>query len=166
MRRFIPVLLAVAASVALMAQANQLPKRKPGLWEMTMSPGIPNAPKTTTKMCIDAATDAALYEFGMGQSKENCSENDIRSDGTTVTADAVCRFGGTQATTHAQTKFSGDTAYHADVKMHYDPPLMGQSDATITQDGRWAGACPAGMQPGDMIAPDGRKMNMKAMMGQ
>jgi len=167
MRRFIPVILTAAASLALMAQAaDQLPKRKPGLWEMTMSPGLPNAPTATTKMCIDAATDAALYNFGMGQSKQNCSKSDIKADGKTVTADATCVFNGMHTTTHALTKFTGDITYHSDIKMHYDPPLLGRSDAVITQDGKWTGACPADMKPGDMIGPDGRKMNVKQMMGQ
>ncbi len=30
-------------------------------------------------------------------------------------------------------------------------------------DAKWTGACPAGMQAGDVVLPDGRKMNMRSM---
>ena len=37
-------------------------------------------------------------------------------------------------TTTSITTFTGDSAYHVDVKSHFDPPKLGQSDVTITQD--------------------------------
>ena len=35
MKRFAAVLLTATAAAVLMAQTDQMPKRKPGLWEMT-----------------------------------------------------------------------------------------------------------------------------------
>jgi hypothetical protein len=168
MNRVIPVILAAAASVALMAQTDQMPKRKPGLWEMTMATNDPGAPASPPpmKMCVDAATDAEMYKFSMGQAKQNCSKSDIKSDGTTVVMDGDCTYGASRMTTHATMKFAGDTAYHTDIRRHFDPPLYGRSDTSMTQDGKWVGACPAGMQPGDMIAPNGQKTNMRTMMQQ
>jgi hypothetical protein len=42
------------------------------------------------------------------------------------------------------------------------------SHSVLTQEATWMGECPAGMAPGDMIMPGGRKMNvntLKSMMG-
>lgn len=165
MRRLVPVLATSLLPLALAALADQMPKRKPGLWQMTVT-GMPNMPPATSKMCIDAATDAALLDFGAGASKQACSKSEIKSDGKTVTSDAVCNFGQSQMTSHSLTKFTGTTAYHTDIKVHYDPPMMGQSEMAMAQDGKWTGPCPANMQPGDMVGPDGRKMNIKQMMQQ
>lgn len=160
------VILIAIAPAALTAQVDQMPKREPGLWEMTVSTGVANAPPQTVKLCIDAATDATLFNYGIGASKKACSKNELKIEGKQVTGDAVCNVAGTQMTSHSTTKFTGEIAYHTDVKVHYEPPMMGQSDATMVQDGKWTGPCPADMQPGDMIGPDGAKINLMQMMGQ
>ena len=61
--------------------------------------------------------------------------------------------------------FTGDTSYHTETKSTYDPPAKGMPSGNSTVDGRWTGPCPAGMQPGDAVLPDGRKVNMRAMAG-
>jgi hypothetical protein len=145
----------MAASVALMAETDQL-FRKPGLWLVTRTIGPAGAPMTS-RMCVDAATDAAA---------KDCSKNDVKIDGKQITIDAVCTAVGTQMTTHSVTTFTGDTAFHTDITVHYQPPMMGESDATMTQDGKWTGACPADMQPGDMIGASGSKVNLKDLIGR
>lgn len=164
MHRFIPVILVAAASVALMAQADQMPKRKAGLWEMTKT--VTGVAVPPVKTCVDAATDAAMYSLGLDQIKKNCSKRDIKSDGTTVTTDAVCTSGTTQVTTHSTTTFTGDTAYHTEADTHFDPPFMGQTAASMKEDGKWVGPCPSDMQPGDMVGPGGQKVNMRTLLGQ
>ena len=171
MKRFAAVLLTATAAAVLMAQTDQMPKRKPGLWEMTTTSDASKADPSVIKMCIDAASDAELHDRELGQSKTACSKADIHSDGKSITTDADCAFdnartGKIQTTTHARTVFTGDTAYHSDISTHYDPPFVGRSEITTQQDGKWTGPCPADMQPGDMIMPGGIKMNMKTMMSQ
>jgi hypothetical protein len=61
------------------------------------------------------------------------------------------------------TTFTGDTAYHTEVKSTYDPPMQGMPSANAVIDAKWTGACPAGMQAGDVVLPDGRKMNVRSM---
>ena len=39
--------------------------------------------------------------------------------------------------------------------------MMGRNESSMTQEAKWAGACPADMKPGDMIGPNGMKMNLK-----
>jgi hypothetical protein len=166
MRLFMPVLLAAFGLVALTARADQTPQRKPGLWEITMSSGDAAAPRIGLKMCIDAATDAALRDYAMGVGKRNCSKNDVKSDGKEITTDAVCTVAGKQMISHSITKFSGDTAYHTDVETRYEPPMRGETAGTAMQDGKWTGPCPAHVQPGEMIAADGSKMYLKEMTGR
>jgi hypothetical protein len=125
MRRFASVLLVAAASVALVAQTDQV-SRKPGLWE-TWSTGAAGA-STTTRMCVDAATDAALLKSAMGAGSKGCSKNHVKSDGNQITTDSVCTAGDTQITVHSITTLTSDAAAHAVVTAHYDPPVMGLKD--------------------------------------
>jgi hypothetical protein len=39
-------------------------------------------------------------------------------------------------------------------------------DSQATLEGKFVGPCRAGLQPGDVLMPDGRKFNMKAVQGQ
>lgn len=165
MKRLFPALLLAATSVALMAQSD-FPKRKAGLWEVTMTLPSSRTAMPSAKMCIDAATDAELLKTGTSMSRSACSKHEVHVSGKVVTIDAVCTIAAnTTSTTHTTTTFTSDTAYHTDAKTHYDPPFMGRSDSTVTQDGKWAGACPADMQPGDMLLPSGVKMNVKNLSG-
>ena len=144
--------------IAASAWANDMPARKPGLWEVSMHMDTANAPTEVTKLCLDAATDAAMQ--GLASTSSSCSKKEMRRDGDVVTSNSVCKFGGTEMTSQAVATFSGDTAYHVEIKTQYKPPMMGRGESTMTQDAKWVGACPADMRPGDVIAPNGMRMNM------
>jgi hypothetical protein len=145
------------------AWADDLPKRKPGLWEVTLHIASGNMPPQGMKFCTDAATDAELYKFGMNAAQGLCSRYDLHRSGDVATVDTECKMGDMKMTSRAVMTFTGDAAYKTDIKTHFDPPIMGRSDSTMTQEAKWAGPCPADMQPGDMIGPNGMKMNMKSM---
>jgi hypothetical protein len=163
MRLGVPLLLASAACGA--ARAADLPPRKPGLWQVDMTmPGGPMPPQQM-KMCIDKDTDADMQKLGMNASKGTCSTPQIVHNGDTVTIDSSCKMGTTQASTHAVSRFTGDTAYHTDITTKFDPPMGGLSQQVMAQDAKWVGPCPADMQPGDVLMGNGMKMNMKQMMG-
>ena len=145
------------------ALAVDLPKRKPGLWEMTMHMSRADIPPQLMKFCIDAETDEALYKAGMNAGQGMCSRKDLQRSGDTMTTDSECTMGGTKMTTHAVTTFTGDTAYSTTVQTHFDPPMMGRSESSTSQEAKWVSPCPADMQPGDMIGPNGMKMNLKSL---
>jgi hypothetical protein len=151
------------ACLAAGARADDLPARKAGLWEVTMHMASGNAPTQTMKFCTDAATDAELYKFGMNATQGMCSRYDLHRSGSTATVDTECKMGEMKMTSHSEMNFTGDTAYKTEIKSHFDPPMMGRSDSTMTQEAKWTGPCPADMQPGDMVGPNGMKMNMKSM---
>jgi Protein of unknown function (DUF3617) len=140
--------------VACVALAEDPPKQKPGLWEITTAQN--GNPSQTLKVCIDAKTSE--YYLGTHHMEKSCSKLETSVAGSTVTRDAVCKFGQTQqVTTHGVTTFQGDDAYRADVRSHWDPPLLGKSDTAATVTGKWLGAtCTAGMKPGDVMMSDGR----------
>jgi len=166
MLRFTFVVVVAFAPVVLTAQADEGPHLKPGLWDLTMSSSDPEAPRIGMQICMDAATDAAFHDFAMGIAKSHCSRNVVKSDSSQIITDSVCTIAGTQIASHSITNFTADTAYHTDVKTHFEPPMGGKSDGTATQDGKWTGPCTAGMQPGEMIGADGEKMNLKELTGR
>jgi Protein of unknown function (DUF3617) len=157
------VVLAGAATASL-ARAADLPERKAGLWVVaTSSPGG-NLPSHDVRMCIDSSTDAMMSSAGASAMGGACAKNEIKRDGAVVTVDSVCKMGDVQTTTRAVIHFSGDTAYHSDINTTFNPPMMGRSTATVAQDAKWTGACPADMQPGDIVMANGMRMNIKTMM--
>jgi len=159
-------LVLAGAAICAPALALDLPSRKPGLWLVTMIiPGMgANMPSHETRMCTDESTEAAMMSSGGNMAQGMCSKPDIKRDGDTVTSDSVCQMGQTRVTSHSVTHFIGDSAYHTDIKTSFDPPMMGRADSAMTQDAKWAGPCPAGMLPGDIVMPNGMKLNLKTMM--
>jgi hypothetical protein len=156
--------LATALSVTLFSAAvlaDDYPPRKPGLWEVTSQAEVGHA--ATTKMCIDADTDQLFHKLAPDfRSIAHCTQNDVKVDGDTVTAESVCKVGSSTLTTTSVTKFDGDSAYHTDITSHLDPAVLGKSDTTISQDGKWSGVCPPDMKPGDIIV-HGFKINVKTL---
>jgi hypothetical protein len=145
------------------ASAIDFPPMKPGLWESTMTrEGAPQK-MGGTKMCMDPAVQKEMMDMGMGTMKTMCSKNDIRRDGNKVYGSAECKFGTSTMKSTSVTTFTGDTAYHTEVKSTYDPPMQGMGSGNTVIDAKWTGACPAGMQAGDVTLPDGRRINMRTM---
>ncbi len=159
-------LLLLGGATCGVARADDFPPRKPGLWQVDMT--MPNAghqmPPQQMKMCIDAATDAEMYRLGMNASRGMCDKPEIHRSGSTVAVNTSCRMGDTKVTTQATTKFTGDTAYHTDASTKFEPPMSGHGESAMTQDAKWAGLCPADMQPGDVLMGNGMKMNIKQML--
>lgn len=164
MRYLIFILLVV---FALPSQAD-LPKRKPGLWEIKMtSDSSRGHGPMVSQQCIDATTDDLMQQRAQGMGKVECSKNTVRKEGGKTIAESVCRSGGTTTTTKAV--FSGDFSsnYRGDIHATYSPPMMGMKEARSTIEAKWLGACKAGQKPGDVIMPGmpgGGKFNMDDMM--
>ncbi len=159
-RLLAPGLLA-SALTATLAQADVWPHRKPGLWQMTVSmQGSPMGPMTS-KYCIDAATEDALMSMGQNAAKSMCSKNDVHVSGMTGTIDAVCKFGNMTQTSHTVVTFTGNTAYRSETHAHMVPaPQFGGADHITVNEAKWMGPCPSDMKPGDMVMPNGMRMNM------
>jgi len=147
--------------VVLGAGLDDLPKRKPGLWEMSTASSENKGAPAMSKVCIDATTDRELMNFGLGVTNQLCSKREINVTGSVATINMVCTVGNSQTTSHSTITYTGNSAYRAEVRAHFEPSFMGKTDSTTTQQARWTGACPPDMKPGDLVTGNGVKINLR-----
>ncbi len=147
---FLCVLLIVLASSN--AIATDVPARKPGLWEIrTVVNGKPTS-GGPIRQCVDTKTDDLM---GQGTSTGvSCSRNDVTRAGGRILIRSACDFGATKATTEGVFTGSFDSAYRAELKTAYAPPLMGMAEANTVIDARWVGECQPGQKPGEIVRVD------------
>lgn len=151
-------LLALACASAW---AQELPKRKPGLWEITLQ--TPGRTAVTVRQCTDQAHDTEVL-LAMAPGQENCQAPKVRREQGRYHVETACEVHGTPVNTRfvlsgdLQSRYEGHHAtLHHDTMRH-----PGQKPATSAQhvEGRWLSACPTGMQPGDMTLPNGITVNV------
>ena len=149
--------------VAMPALAAEMPARKAGLWEITTSAGN----RMAIRQCIDAATDQMMQSragtgpapgTGPGAGTPPCSKRDVQKTGDTVTIDSTCTVAGRTVNTHAVVTGSFDSAYTMTVTSQGDGIPAGAG--TMTMSAKWLGPCAADQRPGDMIMPNGMKINI------
>ena len=141
------------------AFAAELPNRKAGLWEIPTDAGN-QAMKI--QQCIDAATDHAMQARGGAAPQGDCSKRDVQKSGSTTTIDSVCTFGGKTRTSHIVITGSFDSEYTMTVTGQTEGQPAGRA---VTLSAKWLGPCAADQRPGDMIMPNGMKMNIQNMQG-
>lgn len=152
----------VAASMAGSALAGDMPKRKAGLWEISMRmEGAPNM--GPMQQCIDQNTDNVMQQKAKSE-KQNCSVMDVRSSGNRIVVHSVCKVDGSTVTSDGLFEGSFESSYKGTVKTRFSPPLHGMSESNMTQEARWLGPCKAGQKPGDVILPNAGGMNINEMM--
>ena len=165
MHRMVGSVILGASLLCSVAQAQDFPPRKAGLWQVDMTMSAAQMPPQQMKMCIDSGTDSEMYKMGMNAAQGMCDKPDISRSGSTVTVNSTCKMGNSQTTTHSVTKFTGDSAYHTEAVTKINPPINGRGESTVMQDAKWTGPCPADMQPGDVLMGNGMKVNIKQMPG-
>ena len=151
--------LFLAASVA---HAQEVPKRKSGLWELKRTTVRTDGKERVVQMCIDQASDNALRQLAEGMRNESCKTDKVSRDGGRMTVDAVCTLGRSQIVTKTHAVISGnfESAYKVESKSTYDPPMRGKTEGNAVLEARWLGACKAGQRPGDYILSNGLKLRM------
>jgi len=80
---------------------------------------------------------------------------------------SVCEFGRSKLTATGVWTFKSETAYRMVSDGTFDPPMGTTSKTHSVQDGKWIGACPSDMRPGDMVIvmPDGKEMRVNMRKG-
>jgi Protein of unknown function (DUF3617) len=146
------LLLSVCATCAV---AAELPTRKAGLWEMKMTAS--NGQIVQMQQCTDATTDQAMQARSGTGPHGDCSKRDVQRSGATTTIDSTCTMAGKTLTSHVVVTGSFDSDYTMTVTSQGDAVPAGR---TTTISAKWLGPCAAGQQPGDMIMPNGMKMNI------
>jgi hypothetical protein len=133
---------------AASASAADFPARKPGLWKVT----ITGADSFAVRQCSDAASDQTIFQAGIGASG-NCTTRDVQESGNTITIDSVCRAAGKPMASHIVITGS--------LESKYTMTMSGQaSGKSMTLHAEWLGPCGANQKPGDVIMPNGTKINL------
>jgi hypothetical protein len=169
--RILSALVAIAAAATSLygnpARADDMiMHRKPGLWRVTMTMAGAPTGMPAMSMCIDETTDAKMQQMAQSGGMPDCSKNESKRSGNQMVTDSICKIGNSTTTSHGVFTITGDTAYHMDMTTKFDPPMGGQAEHKMSQDAAWAGPCPAGVSPGDMVMPNGMKMNMGKIPGK
>ena len=152
--RHTPYLVILGLSTALVtsALATDMPKRKPGLWEINMR--MEGAPSMgPMQQCIDQNTDNLMQQKAK-DNKQDCSVMDVKPSGNKVTIHAVCKMEGSTVTTDGVFEGAFESSYKGTMKSRYNPPMHGMSESNMTQEARWIGPCKPGQKPGDVIMPN------------
>ena len=162
MRSMLLIILVIVPAAAL---AAELPTRKPGLWEIRMTHSGPGAGQVI-KQCVDAETDAKMLQMSGSVGEQmgmTCSKKNTREHGGVYIVESDCAMAGSRTIT--KTVISGDfnSTYKADTTITQDPPIMGNAVTKMSQTAKWVGPCASGQEPGDVIMPNGMKMNMAQM---
>jgi len=145
MKRFLSlaVLLVLPTGVA----AQDAPRRKSGLWELSLSSTQMPAPMVS-RQCVDEKTDDMGRSAGRGQ--EKCSKQSVRREGGNVVVESVCQVEGSTATSRGV--FSGDftTSYKGEMTTRFAPPMHGMAESKMNFQARLTGPCAPGQKPGDV----------------
>ena len=150
MRLAVVLVLALAIPhLTVQAAREDIPKRKPGLWEIQTTLAEMGGVTNTLQICIDEEFDDLMDT--RGDEDTDCSEQTVRRDGNRMLVDAVCRIDGTTATLRGV--FAGDfsSRYQGEIKTTYDPPIQGMATSHLALEARWLSACLPGQQPGQVI---------------
>jgi hypothetical protein len=163
MRVYVSV-LALAIACVSPAAAQDIPMRRAGLWDVTITHDGANAPPQTMQQCTDADTDKMMNAFGGAISADLCSQQEVKKVGATLVITATCQVG--QMKSISQSVVSGDFTSNYMVKVTSKiegAPAAAQAMAggTTTIQAKWVGACKAGQQPGDIIMANGQTMNVR-----
>jgi Protein of unknown function (DUF3617) len=142
------------------AAADQLPVRKPGLWEMKVVKTGSSLPDMTMQHCTDETTDKDMSNMASPLAKQSCSRQDIQKTATGYVGDSVCTMAGVSMTSHSEIIGDFNSSYTVKTTAHIEragKPL----DTVTTIEAKWLGACKADQKPGDIVMPGGFKMNIK-----
>jgi len=140
-------LLMALVLTSAVAVAQDAPRRKSGLWEISMTSAQMPKPMVS-RQCVDEKTDDLGKRPMRGG--EKCSKQSVRREGGNVVVESVCQMEGSTATTRGV--FSGDfaSAYKGEMTTTFAPPLHGMSESKMNFQARLTGPCAAGQKPGDM----------------
>jgi hypothetical protein len=182
--KHIMMICGVAISVCTtQAFATEMPKRKSGLWESTMTSAQMQGHKVTSQQCVNAKTDAEMLKKAISNAdatSTNCTQNITKRTATGFEMDAVCKQGDGTFKSHMVVTGDFNSRYTMVMTGKLTPPKKGMSNFQSTITARHLGACPSDMKAGDMkvngmhIRADGMPANitpqqaeeMKKMMEQ
>ena len=162
MRRLLALGLSLGAlALAGVAVADELPLRKPGLWEMKVVKVGSDLPSITMQHCTDATVDKDMADSVSPLVKRVCSKRDVQKTATGYVSDSLCTIAGVSVTSHSEIVGDFNSAYTVTTKAHIDKGPDSVRDTTTQIDAKWLGACKPDQKPGDVVMPGGIKINVR-----
>ena len=153
------LIAALDALVALPVAAQQLPQRKPGLWE-TKSTG--NEGESIARQCVGPGTDQSIVG---GLAAGTCSKMLVTRTATGYAVETECTIG--------QIKASGSSVITGDFQTSVRTEgttkisgMPGQSrpvERRLVVEAKRLGECAPGQKPGDIIMPNGKVISMPSV---
>jgi len=149
-------LLIVATLVVNAAAADDLPRRKSGLWSMSVTMPGASVP-LTMQQCVDEKTDD--ISGTMADNSKAC-RNQTKRTGDRLAFDSICKVGKTTSTTRGV--FVGDfkSGYTVESTTTFDPPTAGMREGVTKAAAQWSGPCKSNMKPGDVVMSNGTRFNV------
>jgi hypothetical protein len=141
--------------------AEDLPVRKAGLWEMRLVRVGSALPEMTMQHCTDETTDEDMSNMVSPMAKQICSKQDVQKTATGYISDSVCSLGGGSLTSHSEIVGDFSSAYSVTTVSHSDKGPANLRDSTTKIEAKWLGDCKPGQKPGDIVMPGGFKLNVK-----
>jgi len=144
------------------ATADELPLRKPGLWEMKIAKVGSQLPALTTQQCTDPSVDKEMVNTVSPIAKQICSKQSLQKTATGYVNDTVCTVAGATITSHSEISGDFDSAYTVTTEAKTDKGPEQLRDTTTKIEAKWLGDCKPGQKPGDIVMPGGGfKLNVK-----
>jgi len=137
------------------------PLMKEGYWSIhTLITSNPGNKKTESTQTICRNHEYEQYVRNMAtKGRTGCKILVDNYSGGTYTVEQECTIGGTTLHSKTVSTSQGDSASHTEAHTTNTPPQYGEAESTTIMDQKYLGACPAGIQPGDIVRADGRKTN-------
>ncbi len=137
-----------AMTVSAVAADPKLPHRKPGLWQNDM---VIDGAKKSNQQCFDDASETKMEALGL----QHCSAHHVahNADGSWTTT-GTCEFQQGKTST-STTTISGD--FNSKLTMSSTMASGGPAPVITST---WTGPCKADQKGGDVIGPNGEKVNM------
>src|SRR5580698_7731729 len=148
-----PVLIVPAFLLGLgMAMAADPPLMKEGYWSIhTSTIENPGNKKTESKQTICRNHAYEEYTRNLAKKQKGCKILVDSYTSTMYTQEVDCVVSATTIHGKSVTTWQGDSATHTETHSTNAPALYGVSETIMTMDQKFLGACPAGVQPGDLV---------------
>jgi hypothetical protein len=145
------------------AFAESYPPRRAGHWELILTLEDGSAAPQAIQQCVDAESDNLLHTFGGLTIAGTTCTSAQRKDGANLHVDTVCKVDD-KITATLQTVFAGDfnASYtvRATTRVEGEPAATKTPPRTMLIAAKWLGACKPDQRPGDLVLPDGKRMNV------
>ena len=138
--------VAAAAPSGLTLGGDNLPRFKPGLWEVVQTD---DGEVETTHHCTGAEVDAEVREMLTREVPGCKAERSASPRGLKV--HAICEQAGGLKTDSTVLMTGSETAYDMTIGIYLVKPDGTREGGDITAKAKWVGACPAGVKPGEDV---------------